>query len=233
MTLIELMVAIAIMLLFFGIMLPSMSGVLLLKQRQAARDLALIYARLHDEAILRNRTFRIAFHLDEGFYEVEMGHPEALIHANPDDREAFQERLEEMKEDLTEEEWAKLQEKYAFVPVETAEGARVQLPEGLRFVSVYTPQYEEPLRPHTPEERARLKERPDEDDPPRVAYSHVFASGFAEYTLVQVVNDEDERDGYTVIVDPLSGKVELEPELVDKREAFKDIPREGPALGDG
>ncbi|MFM2161403.1 MAG: hypothetical protein RLZZ383_915, partial [Pseudomonadota bacterium] len=75
MTLIELMVAIAIMLLFFGIMLPSLGGVLLLKQRQAARDLALIYARLHDEAILRNRTFRIAFHLDEGFYEVEMGNP--------------------------------------------------------------------------------------------------------------------------------------------------------------
>jgi hypothetical protein len=44
---------------------------------RAARQIAMTYAQLHDEAILRNRTYRIAYHLDEGYYEIESGEPSA------------------------------------------------------------------------------------------------------------------------------------------------------------
>jgi type II secretory pathway pseudopilin PulG len=228
-TLMELMVSIAIMILFVAVVGPTMSGMLMLKQRQAARELALVYAQLHDEAILRNRTFRVAFHLEEGFYEVEAGDRGALIFDDADARENFEDNLEEQKEDMTPEEWKAFEEKHAFKSIEAASTAtRFELPAKTRFRSVYTPQYKDPLKPRTPEERENASK--DEEKGPRIAYSYVFANGFAEYTVVQIVDESDEKEGFTVTVDPLSGKVDFYAELVDKKDAFDDLPDDPPRL---
>jgi prepilin-type N-terminal cleavage/methylation domain-containing protein len=227
-TLIEMMVAIAIMIMFVAVLGPTMSGMLMLKQRQAARDLALTYAQMHDEAILRNRTFRIAYHLDDNYYEVQAGSRDALIFADAESREAVQDRLEDQKEDMTEEEWKEFQEKNSY---EAVEGYKVELPPNTHFKSVYTPQYEDPLTPRSAAERERdAGKSKDDQDGPRVAFSHVFANGFAEYTVVQIVDDEDKDEGFTITVDPMSGRVDLYSELVDLKDAFDDLPDEGPRL---
>lgn len=226
MTLLEVMVSVAIMLLFAGVLVASLDGVLLLEQRGAARRLALIYEQLHDEAVLRNKTFRVSFDVEEGSYEIEVGDANALIFTNPEDREEAEENERDKLADMSPEERKAYMERQGFATYSgDSFSGKIKLPGNTRFKSVYTPQYEEPV---TPRERG---ERRDEDMPRR-AFSYIFANGFAEYTVIQIVDAEaeDDEDGFTITVDPLSGRVEFHSELVDHHDAFDYVPDEGPRL---
>lgn len=229
MTLMEILVAISIMLLITVMLMPSLEAVFLLEQRGAARRLALAYAQLHDEAILRNRTFRVAFHLDEHYYEIESGDGNTVIFTDFESREEGEERLKEIQEEMDPEEWAEYTKRIAFEKVEGHNlGGQFRLPGNTVFKSVYTPQYEEPVTPRSELEREAA--RKGDEKKPNVVYSYMFSNGFAEYTVVQMVDKEDDKDGFTITVDPLSGKVDLRAELIDGRDAFRDLPRQGPRL---
>jgi type II secretory pathway pseudopilin PulG len=232
MTLIEIMVALGIMMLITAVLLPSLDGLLMLEQVRAARRLTMVYAQLHDEAILRNRTFRIAYHLDENYYVIEAGDPSALIFSDFETREAFEEREEDMVEDMTEEELREYRQANEFKTVDGGGlGGRFEFPANTRFLSVYTPQYEEPVKPTDLDEKARRKAVSDEEDKgPRVIYSYVFSNGFAEFTMVQLVDRDDPEAGFTITVDPMSGKVDLYSDLVDRHDLFRGLPDEGPRL---
>ena len=224
-TLLEVLVAVAIMILFSAALMPSLDAVFLLEQRGAARRLALVYEQLHDEAILRNKTYRIAYHLDEGHYEIEVGDPSALIFTNSEAREEFEKREKDRLEDMTPEERQAYKERQDFQKASGGEfEGKIDLPENTVFKSVFTPQYEEPLEPR------QRGDRRDDDEGPNVAYSYIFANGFAEYTVIQVVDVEDDDDGFTITVDPMSGRVTFHTELVDHHDAFDFVPDEGPRL---
>jgi prepilin-type N-terminal cleavage/methylation domain-containing protein len=229
-TVMELMIALAIMVLLAAITIPSLSTALMLEQRRAARQIAMTYAQLHDEAILRNRTYRIAYHLDEGYYEIESGEPGTMIFDGWEARENAQENEADLKEEMDEKELREYMERNSFKKLDGDLGGKIELPANTRFKSVYTPQYEEPVEPEAFSKKKKRKTGKDEEDQPQVVYSYVFADGFSEYTVVQLVERDDEEEGFTITIDPLSGKVDFFYEIVDRHDAFENLPEEGPRL---
>lgn len=223
-TLLELLVAIALMLLMFAVLVPALSNIMMFEQRAAARELSMLYEQLHDEAILRNKSFRIEFDLLDHSYQVQEGSPEVLVFTDADARERFEEREEERLEEMGPLERKEYLEKQGFSSVEgRGLGGKVTLPENTRFRSVYTPQYEDPVEPPTEDE---LEDR----NVVTKAYSYVFSSGFAEAAVIQLVDVDDEDEGFTIVVDPLSGRIGFHTELIDHHDAFEDMPDEGPNL---
>ncbi len=226
MSLIELLVVLAIGLLLIGVMIPTTRSMLALDQRAAARKIALLYQRLHDEAIMRNRTFRIAYYLDEGRYVVEPGEPGALIAASPEERETFEEEVRR-KLALMDEEQKKAWFQSNRQPFESLakEGMfEVELPHSVVFAGFYTAQYgADMIRPGE-----RLPGS-DKEDPLKV-FSFVMSNGFTEHTMVQLAARNDPDDGFTIEVEPLSGVVQLHGDLVEPREANTFVPAEPPAL---
>ena len=97
MTLMELLISIAIMLLMLAVVVPSMSTALMLEQHRAAKRISFIYAQLHDEAALRNQTLRLAYHVDEGFYDIEVGDPNSMIFEDAEKAEAGGEKEEDLR----------------------------------------------------------------------------------------------------------------------------------------
>ena len=72
----------------------------------------------------------------------------------------------------------------------------------------------------------------DEEELKTIAYSYVFANGFTEPTVVIITDAEDDKDGYTLQVEPLSGRVRLSGEIVDWKDTFGFLPDLPPQLPD-
>ncbi len=221
MSLLEIMVAIAILLVLTVVVIPGISSMMGMDKRKGARKLALIYERLNDEAVMRNRTYRIVYFLNEDRYVVEAGEPGALIAATPEDREEYEVEVRAKMAAMSDEERQRWLHKNKQPFESLGEGRmEVNLPAGMVFGGVYTPQYGELVEPDGAD---------DEDEKQRVE-SYVMSNGFTEHTIIWLVNDDDPTDGYTIEVAPLSGEVTLHGELVDWRDAFAHVPDEGPAL---
>src|SRR5262245_36085897 len=147
MSLIEVLVVLAIGLLLIGVMVPATRSMLALDQRAAARKIALLYQRLHDEAIMRNRTFRISYYLDEDRYVVEPGEPGALVAASPEERETFEQEMRR-KLELMDEDQKKAWFQSNRQPFESLgkEGTfEIELPGSVVFGGFYTAQYGEDM----------------------------------------------------------------------------------------
>jgi len=226
MTLIEVMVALAIGVGLLTLAVPTLSGMFQVKQRKAAKKLALTYTMLHDEAVLRNVTFRVAYHLNEGSYSVEVGDPAVLIFDDPEKREEFEEERADKLSRFSDDEraQAKADELSSFQALTENLAKKVTLPDGTRFGGVYTPQYGGFIEPDEQDEE------PEEDEEPTVVYSYIFASGFSEHTVVHLVEERNPEVGYSVEIEPLSGRVHMSSELVDFDERFDFVPDEGPEL---
>lgn len=231
MTLMEVLVTLAIVLGLTVVMVPTVSNVLALEQRAAAREIALAFERLHDEAVLRNKSFRIVFDLDRHRWFVEEAEAGAMIFATPEDREAwekeFGDKVEEM-DDAAKRTW--LQQRQ-FKPIAKSDrlGGFRELPPDVWFESVYTPQYEDPIRPAR--DRERLEEgEVDPDEPPNIASVHLFANGFVEHAVIRIVEGDEVDEGYSITVDPMSGRVRMLPELIDHDDMLDFLPSEGPRL---
>jgi len=221
MSLLEIMVSIAILLVMSVVVVGGMNSVFGLDNRKAARKLALAYERLNDEAVMRNRTYRIVYYLNQNSYVIEAGEPGALIAASPEAREEHERRMAAKLSAMSEEEHAHWLHKNKQPFESLGEGRmEVQLPNGMVFGGVYTPQYGELVEPDGAD---------DEDEQQRVE-SYVMSNGFTEHTIIQLVSVADPDDGYTIEVQPLSGEVVLHGELIDWRDAFAHVPDEGPSL---
>lgn len=242
MSLVEVMVVIAILLALAVVMVPAISSLMQLQQRRVAQELATTYGYLHDEAVLQNVTYRIAYHIDEGFYDIESGAPDALIFDDPVEREEYERARADRLRILTEEERAErlASDEPDFagafgnagsgtggdhagnLPVLVSEvRTRRTLPSGTVFGAVYTPQYGEFVEPDA---------RKAEKDGPMVVYSYIFANGFMEQTILQIVDADDPTSGYTIATEPMSGRVTLVGELKGIDDFRGDIPDEAPEL---
>jgi prepilin-type N-terminal cleavage/methylation domain-containing protein len=232
-TLIEIMVAIALMATIAAIGVPAMSGLLDLKQRSAAKELAQTYTWLLDEAALRNVAFRMVYNLDRSTWTIEAGDPNTLVFTNPEKREEFDERLEddmsrytqrEVDEGEAEDVESQRGRFTGLAELDVPFTTSKPLPNGTRFAYVYTPQYEEGgLEP--------TKEGPPEDvEDDQIAYTYVFPDGTAEHTVVRIVDEEDNENGWTIEVLPVSGEIRLSTDLVDPSDSLDWVPDEGPEL---
>jgi type II secretory pathway pseudopilin PulG len=229
MTLIEIMVVITIIVIVLGVAIPSMALMLDLKQKDAADTLATTFAYLRDEATLRNVTFRIAFDLDQNTWKVEAGSPDARIFETPEEREAWEKEVQDRLARYTQRE---IQEGAADEILEQTgrfEGLTdvtldtdVQLPGGSAFAWAYTPEYGEPILPSV--------EPPTDPALDQVIYSYIFPDGQMELTVIRIVGERDPEDGYTLIVEPLTGRIHVTSEDTDYRENFSWIPNQGPEL---
>lgn len=224
-SLLEVMVAIAIMLGLTAIVVPATRSLFELQQRNAARKLAMQLERFHDEAIMRNRCFRITFFLDENRYVIEPGEAGALIAAGPEERERYDAEVKSKLSLMDEEQrraW-KHSNRQPFEVLEVAGKMEVELPRSVRLGGFYSPQYGHVVRP------GEVLPGSEEDDPLAV-HSYIMNSGLGEHTLIWITNAKDPNDGWTVEVEPLSGVVRLHGELVDPFGAFNFVPLTGPSL---
>jgi prepilin-type N-terminal cleavage/methylation domain-containing protein len=228
-TLIEVMVVIAVIGIIGAVGAPALSGILGLQQQAAVKELAQTYAWLIEEASLRNVSFRMSFNLDRGTWKVDVGDAGALIFASPEDAEEHAEMVEDKMRRFTKRQ---IEEGRADVGEDVAQFQSLEgdefrskntLPEGIRFAFVYTPQYGKyGMEPHD--------EPPDDTEEDRIAYSHIFPDGTAEHTVIRVVDMEDEDEGYTLQVEPMSGKVLVTEDIIKPSESLSWLPTEGPSL---
>ncbi|HHO50698.1 MAG TPA: hypothetical protein ENK18_07425 [Deltaproteobacteria bacterium] len=229
MSIMEVMVAIAIGLILMAVLAPAGRSLLELDQRGAGRKLAVTFERLHDEAMMRNLSFRLVFFLDQGKYVIEAGEPGALISASPEERAEFDREMRDKEEamkrlgDDAYRAWMRSR-RQAFETKGKREQTEVELPSGVKIGGVYTPQYGKMVLPGDD-----LGDKLNKDDPDKV-YSYIMNNGFTEHTLVWLVKASDPSDGWTVEVEPLSGIVRLHGELIDVRDIQQQIPDEGPDL---
>jgi type II secretory pathway pseudopilin PulG len=222
MSLLEVMVALAIAVGVLVVVIPSIRTIFSLEQHRAAKDLALLYQQLHDEAIMRNVTFRVGFNLSDNSYTVEAGDPQTLIFSDSEEREEYRDAMRERIEAASDEEIANKDKPKAFEQFNASYATKRSMPSGTAIAGVYTPQYEEMVRPR--------KFDDDKDEGGSTVYSYIFASGFTEHTVVEITMDDDPTDGYTVEVEPLSGVVTLHSTIIDWEDSFEFVPEEGPAL---
>jgi type II secretory pathway pseudopilin PulG len=225
MSLIEILVVLAIGLMLVAVMIPATRNMLALDQRAAARNLAQLYQQLHDEAIMRNRTFRISFYLDENRYVVEPGEPGALIAATPEDREKYEQETRRKLAMMDEEQkraWFQ-SNRQPFESLGKTGELEFKVSASVLLSGFFTAQYGKMI--HSGD---RL-EGAEKEDPLRV-YSFVMSNGFIEHTLVQLSSRRNPEEGFTVEVEPLSGVVRLHPELLSPEDAMTSIPDTPPAL---
>ncbi|MDG1481713.1 MAG: prepilin-type N-terminal cleavage/methylation domain-containing protein [Myxococcota bacterium] len=231
-TLIEIMVVMAIIAIVLAVGMPAISGVLALQQQAAITELSKTYVWLIDEAAMRNTTFRVAYNLDRNTWKVEAGDPSTLVFSTPEEREKHDEEVADMMSRFTQREL----EEGAAADIEDASGrfeglddpvftTEQTLPDGIRFQFIYTPQYGEDGMMANPDGPS---DDPEEDI---MAYTYIFSDGTAEHTVIRIVDVDDEEDGYTLEIEPLSGVVRVSiDEVVDPDDSLSWLPDEGPSL---
>lgn len=225
MTLIEILVVMAVLALVTAVAVPTLQAVWDLEQRGAARDLATTYRFLLNEAAMRNVTFRIAFDLDANTWQVEVGDPHTLVFSTPEAREDFLKEQDKTIHAFEKEDAEAAAEPGTFAGL-TMPGleSKQSLPSNSAWGFVYTPQYGAPMTPTLPGEER------DEELGPNIVYSYIFANGEAEYAVVRIVSRDDPEDGYSVEVEPISGKVRLDSDLLDIGASLAWLPTEGPSF---
>ena len=237
MTLIEILVVVAVLALIVGVSIPSLAGLLDLQRRGAAKELAQTYSALVDEAALRNVTFRVALDLDANTWKVEVGDPGTLVFASPEERQEYERELHdkmarftqrEIEEGVAEDELGTDPTNGQFEGLQEASFVtEKQLPNDTRIEYVYTPQY----APDGATSELEWDEEPPEDPADRtIAYTYIFPDGSAEHTVIRLVDVEDPEDGYTIEVEPLTGKVTLSTDIVEPGQSMAWLPVEGPQI---
>jgi prepilin-type N-terminal cleavage/methylation domain-containing protein len=99
-------------------------------------------------------------------------------------------------------------------------GGRKEFPPSVRFWGVWTPQFDEVLKPHDEYELEAIQQEEAESQKYRVVYTHVFPGGYMEDSVVYV-SDESGEDITSLLVEPLIGRViveEGEAEIPDTRD---------------
>ena len=235
MSLIEIMIVVAILVGLTAVAVPLGSSLLRLEQRQAAARLGTIYERLQNEAMLRNMTFRIAFHLEDRYYEVEGSSDPALLFATPEKRVETEARLAEalsrkpsrfdrgdaamaVDEDglaLKQAQFTAVQDKFL---------RRFDLPRGVRFGGVYTPAYGELV---TPSREDPLEMKPEDK---RVVHAYILPTGVSEHAVIQIVYESNPTRGFTIEAEPMTGKIHIEAVVRDWDRRFSFVPKRGPNL---
>ncbi|MFT4625044.1 MAG: type II secretory pathway pseudopilin PulG [Myxococcota bacterium] len=232
MTLMEVMVVIAIAIVLIGVAVPAMASLLDLQLRRQARDLVMMYQKLHDEAILQNVSFRVGYDMDNNTYLIEGGEPGALIFDNADDREEWEEQVRDKLGTMSEDErkaWKAARKPFEALQERIKED--FEIPNGVMIGGIYTPQYGKFMKPTAlgGDLADELNQDGDIIGKQRV-WTYIFPNGFSEHTVIWVVDADDPTNGYTVEIEPMSGGIHLHGELIDWEGSYDFVPQEGPEL---
>ena len=229
-TLAEIIVVLVIIAMLAIVGIPLMSNILEARQEAAIRELAQTYVWLGEEAQLRGVSFRVAINLDRNTWKIEVGDPNSMIFANPQDAEEYAETVKDKMKRFT-----KRQREEQGINEESTTPSQFDklddeifitekmLPEGLYFSFVYTPQYgKEGLRPND--------ELPEDVSEEHIAYSHIFPDGSAEHTVIQIIEDGNEEEPLSLIIEPLAAKVLISSDIREPVDSLSWVPDEGPSF---
>ncbi len=217
-TLMELIVAMALLVVLVATAVPYVAGVLGVQVKGAARQLAGTMRYLFDESVIRSANYRLVFNLDRHSYFVELcPGGSAILYRSADERERSEEQLEELRRRM---------EDYASAPggripladttlqscsrVDESDLEPVVLQEPITLLGVWTAQYDSVVRgdPDGP---------PDDPEDDRIAVVNFIKGGYAERAYVYLSDGGD--DIYTLELEPLTGEVIL-------HEGEYEVPRE-------
>jgi prepilin-type N-terminal cleavage/methylation domain-containing protein len=228
-TLIELVVVMAVIALIAVMGVPALNTILGIEQHSAIKEIGQTLTWLQEEAAMRNVAFRMEINLDRNKWKVEVGEPNTLIFATPDEAEQHRENIKDkMKR------YSKRQLESGMVDLgedpsnfSTLDNSifttSKSLPPGLQFAFVYTPQYgNDGIEPHN--------EPPDDPEEDHIAHIHIFPDGTAEHTVIRVINIEDEEDGYSLEMEPLGGGISMTEDIIDPEDSLRWLPDEGPTI---
>jgi prepilin-type N-terminal cleavage/methylation domain-containing protein len=100
------------------------------------------------------------------------------------------------------------------------------LPKGMQFVWIYSQQYGGKVSPE-------VDWSDDERDPPEpgtetIVYTYIFPDGRMEHAVLRLADIDDWDEGYTIVIEPLSGRVYYETEELDPEDVLSWLPEEGP-----
>jgi type II secretory pathway pseudopilin PulG len=101
-----------------------------------------------------------------------------------------------------------------FVLVEDGIFKKRDLPRGIYYWGVWTPQYEDPVKPLGQIEYEAMAEEDPEEQKWTIAYTHVFPGGYMEDSVVYLT-DEDGEDVTSLVVEPLMGRVKIVQDYVE------------------
>ncbi len=237
-TLIEMVIAILIVAMITGAALPMVNRLTNVNQKAAAQKIVGNIKYLYDRAVLERVYIRLVFDLDQNIYWSESTKDPFFLTQTPLTVEEGAVVIEEEEEEEEEEQelgdllsldmdtakwqgWADFAEKFRqkkaeFSTYKTELSSRTTLPAGVRIWKVQTSGVEEAV------DNGQI-------------FVHFFPNGFMERTAIWVAMEDeledetlyaDEREIYTILTEPLTGRstiydtLEEMPEELEDEEAF-------------
>lgn len=184
MTLIEVLVALAIVGLMFGVAVVGLRSVFDVSLKSSARQLASTFRFLSNKAVTDHLYLRLVYDLDSHSYHVEQSTEAVVIAPETSDLESDAE-----KED---EEAGTEKKAETFVRSESTLLQPLRLPGGIFFKDVSV---------------SYLTEKKETGS----VSTYFFPDGYATATMVNL-RDEDDKTAFSVELKPLSGQVHIEGE---------------------
>jgi hypothetical protein len=169
-------------------------------------------------------TFRVSYDLDTASWKIEVGDPNSLVFGSAEEMADWEEQKEKERNRFTkssDKAQAETESRFtdlSYPGIETS----ASLPGNSAFGWVYTPQYSEVQRPS--------EDAPEEGDAHTVVYTYVYPNGTADYTVIRIVDADDPEDGYTVIIEPMSGQTDVIAEEIDPLARMSWVPLEAPTI---
>jgi hypothetical protein len=170
----------------------AVSKVTYQRVRSTTRQFVGTVRRVRNDAILLNNIHRLAFDFDRNMWWVETQKKFELL---VEDTEEERKKKKFAKKKLKEEETSNfgLSDKYMKKPTE--------LPTGVAFEGLF-------------KEREGLQKQ-------GVGYIHFFPNGFSEQAILYITKEgAKEKSGYSLVVRPVAGKVDIYDQHVETFEEF-------------
>jgi prepilin-type N-terminal cleavage/methylation domain-containing protein len=210
-TLIELAVVITIIAILISVAVPAFKAATDADLKTTAVNISGAARMCFGEAAVKNVTLRLAYDLDKNVWWIEAYPGTYQIMGSEQDLDEFRDKEKEKDEDAKrkkemEDHFGKASEDQAaqanepvpkFVPVKIAFAEPQQLPRGVKFDGIRTPQFRQPIKDGK-------------------AYTHFFPNGWAERTLVYLKDSGGAT--ITLEMEPLTGRVILHDGELDYRE---------------
>jgi prepilin-type N-terminal cleavage/methylation domain-containing protein len=192
-TLIELMVAMAIVGIIFAVAATSLRTAFNVDLKKSSARLASTLRYLSNKAVTEHKYLRMVYDIDGGTYRVEeSGDPFVISREDEETKEKEKKEKAEKQKTANENEPPPPEEKPTFTEAEGPLVRSVKLPSGVKFKDISV---------------SYLKDKKESGE----IYTYFFPDGFATATLINLQNDSDE-DHYSIELFPLSGMVRVEGE---------------------